>query len=77
MPGLADMHMHTRDSWDDLTSDWPLSPLLLYFDDTGFDSQDNFGIYITNHISSVYLFETYRMGVQWQMKVLNVNSPLS
>jgi imidazolonepropionase-like amidohydrolase len=30
MPGLADMHMHTRDNWDDWMSDWPVSPLLLY-----------------------------------------------
>jgi len=30
MPGLADMHMHTRDSWDDWMGDWPVSPLLLY-----------------------------------------------
>jgi imidazolonepropionase-like amidohydrolase len=30
MPGLADMHMHTRDNWDDWMGDWPVSPLLLY-----------------------------------------------
>ena len=30
MPGLADMHMHTRDNWDDWLSEWPVSPLLLY-----------------------------------------------
>ena len=30
MPGLADMHMHTRDNWDDWLSDWPVSPLYLY-----------------------------------------------
>ncbi len=30
MPGLADMHVHTRDNWDDWMSDWPVSPLLLY-----------------------------------------------
>jgi len=30
MPGLADMHMHTRDDWNDWLSDWPVSPLLLY-----------------------------------------------
>jgi imidazolonepropionase-like amidohydrolase len=30
MPGLADMHMHTRDNWDEWLSDWPVSPLLLY-----------------------------------------------
>jgi len=30
MPGLADMHMHTRDDWDDWLSDWPVSPLYLY-----------------------------------------------
>ncbi len=30
MPGLADMHMHTRDNWDDSLSEWPVSPLLLY-----------------------------------------------
>ena len=30
LPGLADMHMHTRDNWDDWMSDWPVSPLLLY-----------------------------------------------
>ena len=28
MPGLADMHMHTREDW--LTGTWPVSPLLLY-----------------------------------------------
>lgn len=28
MPGLADMHMHTREGW--LTGAWPVSPLLLY-----------------------------------------------
>jgi len=28
MPGLADMHMHTRQDWD--TDAWPVSPLLLY-----------------------------------------------
>jgi hypothetical protein len=28
MPGLADMHMHTRDDW--LSDDWPVSPLNLY-----------------------------------------------
>ena len=30
MPGLADMHMHTRDDWDEWLSDWPVSPLYLY-----------------------------------------------
>jgi len=30
MPGLADMHMHTRDNWDDWIGDWPVSPLYLY-----------------------------------------------
>jgi imidazolonepropionase-like amidohydrolase len=30
MPGLADMHMHTRDNWDDGLSDWPVSPFCLY-----------------------------------------------
>ena len=30
MPGLADMHMHTRDNWDEWLSDWPVSPLILY-----------------------------------------------
>jgi imidazolonepropionase-like amidohydrolase len=30
MPGLADMHMHTRDNWNDWMGDWPVSPLLLY-----------------------------------------------
>lgn len=29
MPGLADMHMHTRQDWDDPTI-WPVSPLSLY-----------------------------------------------
>jgi len=28
MPGLADMHMHTRQDWD--TDAWPVSPLSLY-----------------------------------------------
>ncbi len=28
LPGLADMHMHTRDDW--LTGTWPVSPLVLY-----------------------------------------------
>jgi hypothetical protein len=28
MPGLADMHMHTRDDW--LSNTWPVSPLKLY-----------------------------------------------
>ena len=28
MPGLADMHMHTRHDWQNLT--WPVSPLSLY-----------------------------------------------
>ncbi len=28
MPGLADMHMHTRQDWD--TDAWPVSPLVLY-----------------------------------------------
>lgn len=28
MPGLADMHMHTRDNW--LNKDWPVSPLSLF-----------------------------------------------
>lgn len=28
MPGLADMHMHTRQDWD--TGAWPVSPLVLY-----------------------------------------------
>jgi imidazolonepropionase-like amidohydrolase len=28
MPGLADMHMHTRDVWD--SDVWPVSPLVLY-----------------------------------------------
>ena len=28
MPGLADMHMHTRQDWD--TDAWPVSPLALY-----------------------------------------------
>jgi hypothetical protein len=28
MPGLADMHMHTNQNWDDGT--WPVSPLVLY-----------------------------------------------
>lgn len=28
MPGLADMHMHTRERW--LGDDWPVSPLFLY-----------------------------------------------
>lgn len=28
MPGLADMHMHTRDDW--LSKDWPVCPLNLY-----------------------------------------------
>jgi hypothetical protein len=30
MPGLADMHMHTRDNWDDWLSVWPVSPFHLY-----------------------------------------------
>lgn len=30
MPGLADMHMHTRDDWNEWLSDWPISPLYLY-----------------------------------------------
>jgi hypothetical protein len=30
MPGLADMHMHTRNTWDDWLSVWPVSPLYLY-----------------------------------------------
>ena len=30
MPGLADMHMHTRDNWELWMGDWPVSPLLLY-----------------------------------------------
>ena len=30
MPGLADMHMHTRDDWNEWLSDWPVSPLYLY-----------------------------------------------
>jgi len=30
MPGLADMHMHTRDDWNKWLSDWPVSPLYLY-----------------------------------------------
>ena len=30
MPGLADMHMHTSDNWDDWLSDWPVSPFYLY-----------------------------------------------
>ena len=30
MPGLADMHMHTTDNWDDWSSDWPVSPFDLY-----------------------------------------------
>lgn len=29
MPGLADMHMHTRQAWDDRDS-WPVHPLHLY-----------------------------------------------
>ncbi len=28
IPGLADMHMHTRQDWD--TDSWPVSPLVLY-----------------------------------------------
>ena len=28
MPGLADMHMHTRDDW--LSPTWPVSPFNLY-----------------------------------------------
>ena len=28
MPGLADMHMHTRDNW--LNKDWQVSPLSLF-----------------------------------------------
>jgi hypothetical protein len=30
MPGLADMHMHPRDNWDDWLSVWPVSPFYLY-----------------------------------------------
>jgi len=30
MPGLADMHMHTRDDWEAWLSPWPVSPLHLY-----------------------------------------------
>ena len=30
MPGLADMHMHTRDNWEEWLGDWPVSPLYLY-----------------------------------------------
>lgn len=30
MPGLADMHVHTRDNWELWMGDWPVSPLLLY-----------------------------------------------
>jgi predicted amidohydrolase len=29
MPGLADMHMHTMQNWDDPTA-WPVNPLKLY-----------------------------------------------
>lgn len=29
LPGLADMHMHTRQDWDD-RGIWPVSPLILY-----------------------------------------------
>jgi len=30
MPGLADMHMHTRNDWEEWLGPWPVSPLYLY-----------------------------------------------
>jgi imidazolonepropionase-like amidohydrolase len=42
MPGLADMHMHTRDNWDDWLSIWPISPLYLYLAN-GVTTIRNFG----------------------------------
>lgn len=30
MPGLADMHVHTRDQWNKRFGGWPVSPLLLF-----------------------------------------------
>jgi imidazolonepropionase-like amidohydrolase len=30
MPGLADMHMHSREDWNEWFSDWPVSPFYLY-----------------------------------------------
>ncbi|UCH20714.1 MAG: amidohydrolase family protein [Deltaproteobacteria bacterium] len=42
MPGLADMHMHTRDNWDDWLSIWPVSPFNLYLAN-GVTTIRNFG----------------------------------
>ena len=42
MPGLADMHVHTRDNWDDWLSYWPVSPLHLYLAN-GVTTIRNFG----------------------------------
>jgi imidazolonepropionase-like amidohydrolase len=42
MPGLADMHMHTRRNWDDWLSYWPVPPFYLYLAN-GVTTIRNFG----------------------------------
>ena len=60
MPGLADMHMHTRDNWDDWLSDWPVSPLHLY---------------LANGVTTIRCFgpdsDTYGYVLRWRDKINN------
>jgi len=60
MPGLADMHMHTRDDWNKWLSDWPVSPLYLY---------------LANGVTTIRCFgpegDTFGYVLRWRDKINN------
>jgi len=60
MPGLADMHMHTRPDWNGWLSDWPVSPLHLY---------------LANGVTTIRCFgpngDTYGYIFRWRDKINN------
>ena len=58
MPGLADMHMHTRDNWELWMGDWPVSPHLLY---------------LANGVTAIRCFgpETSGYVLRWRDKIKN------
>jgi imidazolonepropionase-like amidohydrolase len=60
MPGLADMHMHTRDDWNEWLSDWPVSPFYLY---------------LANGVTTIRCFsplgDTFGYVLRWRDKINN------
>ncbi len=58
MPGLADMHMHTRADWNEWFSDWPVSP---------------FHLYLANGVTTIRCFnphgDTFGYVLRWREKI--------